>query len=143
MPQIHGEYFEGQKIGKYGLENGRVDYLTLAKSFDCILANNIMSKADDWEIVNGDYDYYENSKGEIIYEDEYEDLEDEEKEEYEHHTNEYFQTYIISESGYETLKYWTNETVWYSEELELYVWGITHYGTNWGYVLTEIEIEKE
>lgn len=53
-----------------------------------------------------------------------------------------FQYYIISEAGAEILKEWTDEIVWYNEELDLYVWGVTHYGTSWDYVLTDIKIKR-
>ena len=32
-----------------------------------------------------------------------------------------------------------HEIVYYSEELDLYIWGVTHYGTSWDYVLTDIK----
>ena len=64
---------------------------------------------------------------------------DEETDEY----KEYFQYYIISESGANILKDYTNETVWYCESLNMYVWGITHFGTGWDYVLTDIPIDQK
>ena len=36
----------------------------------------------------------------------------------------------------------TDEIVYYNEELDMYVWGITHYGTSWDYVLTDIAIKR-
>lgn len=59
------------------------------------------------------------------------------------HYNEVFQYYIISEGGANVLKHWTNELVWYNEELDMYVWGVTHWGTSWDYVLTDIVINTE
>ena len=56
---------------------------------------------------------------------------------------EIYQYYIISDSGYHTLKYHTNEIVYYIEPLDTYVWGVTHCGTSWDYVLTNIKIEEE
>ena len=118
---IHkSKYFNGNKISQYGLEHGYVDYATLAKSFDAILNNNIIEKTDDWEIVNG-LDY------------------DEETDDY----KEIYQYFIISESGFETLSDCTDELVYYSEELDIYLWGIDHLGTSWDYVLTDIKIELD
>lgn len=54
------------------------------------------------------------------------------------HYNEVFQYFIIDSNGAEILKDYTNEIVWYNEELDLHVWGITHYGTSWDCVLTDI-----
>ena len=53
---------------------------------------------------------------------------------------EIFQYYIISPSGAEILQDWTNEIVFYNEDLNMYVWGVTHWGTSWDYVLTEIKL---
>lgn len=56
---------------------------------------------------------------------------------------EIFQYFIISDSGYNILKYHTNEIVYYIPVLDIYVWGVTHYGTSWDYVLTDIKIEED
>ena len=45
-----------------------------------------------------------------------------------------YQFYIISELDAERLAEFTNEIVYYNEELNLYILGVTHYGTSWGYV---------
>ena len=53
---IFGSYFCGNKISDYGRKHGRVDYATLAKSFDAVLANNIISDTCEigyWEPENG------------------------------------------------------------------------------------------
>lgn len=49
-----------------------------------------------------------------------------------------FQYYIVSDNGAEILKE-CNEIVYYNEELDMYVWGVTHWGTSWDYVLTDIK----
>lgn len=54
---------------------------------------------------------------------------------------EFFQYYIISDSGYQILSENTNEAIWHNEELDIYVWGVTHWGTSWDYVLTSIPCE--
>lgn len=59
------------------------------------------------------------------------------------HTQEVFQWYIISDSGAELLKEWTEEIVFYNAELDMYVWGVTHWGTSWDYVLTDIRCGVE
>ena len=54
---------------------------------------------------------------------------------------EVMQWYIISDSGYQILSENTNEIIYYNEELDLYLWGVTHWGTAWDYVLTSIPCE--
>lgn len=164
-----GKYFCGHEISSYGLENGRVDYRTLAKAFDAVMNNNIMERTRDigyWECENGnesycEYDgeeYTENELEEMIgqAEDELSEMENDDEEETEEYKeleekivemrnamddiryHEVFQYFIISDQGAEILKDYTNELVWYNEELDMYIWGITHWGTAWDNVLTEI-----
>lgn len=163
---VKGSYFYGNKISDYGLENQRVDYATLAKAFNHVLANDIISELSKLEFyfepISGCEWYYEidgeryseNEREELIdkLEDELWELEEGSKEyekllnKIEEATNssqyysEVFQYYIISPNGVEILKE-IDEIVYYNETLNLYIWGVTHYGTSWGYVLTDICIE--
>ena len=71
-----------------------------------------------------------------VLEDEIEELEEEQ-----YTQPDVFQWYIISDQGAEICKEF-NEVVFYNAELDIYLWGVTHYGTAWDYVLTDIECEK-
>ena len=122
---VVGKYFFGNEISEYGQKNNRVDYATLAKSFDAVISNDLMEKTADigyWELENGDLTYYYH-QGKRYTEEELE----------------VYQWYIISDNGASILKDWTNEIVYYNDELDLYLWGVTHYGTSWDYVLTDIK----
>lgn len=111
------DYFNGQEISEYGKANGYVDYNALAKGFSHILNNTVINAVDDWDIINGgDYD--------------------EETDEF----KEFFQYYIISTNGAQVLQDCTDETVYYSGTLDMYIWAVDHYGTSWDYVLTDIQI---
>ena len=112
----------GKDISKYGLENGYMDYKCLSNIVgNTILNNNIINyEVDNWELING-VDY------------------NEEKEEY----IDIFQYYIIDNWGVEFLEKYTDEIVYYNEILDIYLWGITHWGTSWDYVLTDIKIVNE
>ena len=57
------------------------------------------------------------------------------------HESEVFQWYIIDDNGARICKE-SGEIVYYNEELDLYLWGVTHWGTAWDYVLTDIKIVK-
>lgn len=114
------KYFFGNKISDYGLKNGYVDYGTLAKAFDAVLNNDIIKNTIDigfWEQING--------LGE------------------ENYPPEIYQYYIISDEGAQILCEFTDEIVFYNEELDMYVWGVTHCGTGWDYVLTDIPVVLE
>ena len=164
---VHGSYFYGNEISDYGKENGYVDYRTLAKAFDAVYTGDIISRTSEffgeWELENGDYymccdtdgtEYTEAEAEELIYElqdklevlaedeeanaDEIVELERRIESLQDSHYQEVFQWYIISDSGAELLKEWTEEIVFYNAELDMYVWGVTHWGTSWDYVLTDI-----
>ena len=67
--------------------------------------------------------------------DKIEDLESEQDDE-----REVFQWYIVDDGGARLLQD-INEIVYYNEDLDMYLWGVTHYGTRWDYVLTSIAID--
>ena len=168
--EVHGKYFYGNQISEYGLEKGYVDYATLAKAFDAVLNNEIMSKTCEigyWEQESGfidntekieelqekidsiEYDIDEMIEADESFEDsekhqsmlaEVENLQaqiDELEEEAENYP-EIYQYFIVSDRGAEILKE-INEIVFYNGELDMYIWGVTHYGTAWSYVLTDIK----
>ena len=112
MLKVSGSVFYGNKISAYGIEHGYVDYGTLAKAFDHVLANNALEWFDDWEPISGEED------------------------------DDIFQWYIVDERGAEILES-CGESVWYSPSHELYLWGVTHLGTSWDYVLTNIKCNSE
>lgn len=182
---VKSEYFHGHKVSDYGIQNGYVDYATLAKCGDIVLCNDIEKlfygtlngEYVEPIVVNG-YDEYDEYIAELQEEIEEllqreEDLETsieglensskiEEVEllicnlddeicsiqahiddlEYEQNEKDIFQYFIISKSFAELLKEWTYEIIFYIEHLDLYIWGITHKGTPWENVLTDIELDS-
>lgn len=156
------KYYYGNAISEYGMQSGRVDYATLAKAFDAVLNNDIMNLTYDigsWEQVNGIVDNSEeieeleekrdeleeeneNNPSQII-ENEINEINEqiEELESEQCDDPEVFQWFIISDWGAKLLQQETSEIVYYNETLDMYLWGVTHYGTSWGYVLTSIKID--
>ena len=61
----------------------------------------------------------------------------------EFYDEEIYQHYIISDYGGQFLAEYTDEIVFYNERLDIYIWGITHFGTALDYVLTDIKIVEE
>ncbi len=120
--KLAGKYFCGNEISNYGKEHGFLDYDTFSRAFDHVLNNSIFELGQGigygWELVNDlDFDYEEE---EIIEE------------------PEVFQWYIVSDSGAQIIQDYTNEILYYHDELDIYLWGVTHWGTGWDYVLTDI-----
>ena len=163
---VHGKYFYGNEISEYGQKNGYVDYATLAKAFDAVLNNNIIQNTYEigwWEQESGMVDNseeieelrekieeleeqlerFEQENQELLYDsvkNEIEELEEqiEELEEEQDCTDDIFQYYIVDDNGARILKE-INEIVFYNDALDMYVWGVTHFGTSWSYVLTNIK----
>lgn len=156
------KYYYGNAISEYGLQNGRVDYATLSKCFDAVLNNDIMSLTYDigsWEQVSGvidnsdEIEELEEKRDELeeenesspsqILENEINGINEkiEELEREQDDDPEVFQWFIVDDWGARLLQLETNEIVYYNETLDMYLWGVTHYGTSWDYVLTNIAID--
>lgn len=126
--KLAGKYFCGNEISDYGKEHGFLDYDTFSRAFNHVLNNSIFELGQGigygWELVNGlDFDYEEEE--EII------------------ENPEVFQWYIVSSSGAEMIQEYTDEILYYHEELDMYLWGVTHWGTAWDYVLMDIPCNCE
>ena len=119
------KYFYGNEISNYGVQHNRVDYRTLAKSFDAVLCNDITKLF--YSTINGNY-----IEPELVNGSDYNEEDD--------YYYDIYQYYIIDEGGADILQTHTDEIVWYIEPLNVYVWGVRHFGTGWDYVLTDIKI---
>ena len=174
---IHkSQYFYGNKISEYGLQNGRVDYRTLAQCGDMVPCNDItklfyteiardyiepeqvngyIDNQDEMDELKEQIDELEWQQCELIKDDkedstEYKALQEQidelqdkidELQDEQDNQQEIYQYYIISDNLAEILKDLTNEILYYIDYLDIYVWGITHWGTSWDYVLTDIKID--
>lgn len=111
----YNEYYYGKKVSQYGLDNGYVDYGTLSNVVgDCVLCNAMEKRLYITMDIASDKEMYD-----------------------------IFQWYIISYGGAQFLMHNTDETVFYDNELDVYVWGITHWGTGLDYVLTNIKLKEK
>lgn len=113
-----------------------VSYEELARRVgECVMNNNIRNSEefqDSFELYNGEQSYCTT----------HETKDECEKDDYTTCNDEYYdiyQDYIITQGGAEYLARKTNEIVFYSEKLEMYIWGITHFGTSWSGVFTDIK----
>lgn len=153
-----GKYFCGNMISEYGRKNGRVDYATFSKAFDAVLNNSIMAELERnghyFELESGLPDnsaeieeleerIAELEDDETITDEEREtrtaELEDEIEElRNEEDGDEIFQYYIVSDAGASLIRDYNVGYLFYCDTLDMYIWGVTHYGTAWDYVLTDI-----
>lgn len=113
----------------YDMDTNTVNYRTLTDFIftDMILCNNIAKYSDNWDLELGEE--YSEETGEYI---------------------EIYQYYIVDFDSWRLEKYkeYLEETkkesdfiLWYDNELDIYILGISHYGTSWDYVPTEIKIK--
>lgn len=106
-------------LNSYEKEHNRLSYKNLFYNDDSlILCNNITDDIEDLELLSGS-DY--NEEGDY-----YEDI---------------YQYYIINDDLAERLQK-INEIVYYHNRLDIYILGVTHFGTGWSYVLTDLKLEK-
>lgn len=165
----YNEYFYGNKVSEYGLKYGYVDYRTLAKCFDAVFNNDIMSLTDGvvgyWEMVSGYIDHSDEIDSILDkimdLENELADIEPDSARAFDIHDiitelteeadslredqdnpPEVFQWYIVSDNAIEILEE-ANEIIYYNETLDMYLWGVTHWGTAWDYVLTDIKLREK
>jgi hypothetical protein len=57
--------------------------------------------------------------------------------------SEIYQWYLISPSDADYMKRNTDELIFYSEVLDEYVWGVTHFGTPWSAVMLDFGKDQE
>lgn len=164
--KLAGTYFCGNEASEYAKEQGYLDYATFAKAFDAVLNNDIIAKTQEigyWEEENGmidnseEIENLENKLDNLDYElssldDDEEEIRNinseikeiqkriEELEEEQDYQREIYQYYIVSDKGAEIIQAYTNDPLFYNEELDMYVWGVTHCGTSWSYVLTDVKL---
>ena len=167
------QYFAGNKISEYGLQCGYLDYHTLAKSFDAVLVNDITKlfystvngeysepEQENGFIDNSDeidakreqietLEYTRDNSDDneqiayideqiAIIEDDISELEREQDEQ-----PEIYQYFIVSDQGARYIKDYTNDPLYYLPVLNCYIWGVTHWGTSWDYVLTDCKLVLE
>jgi hypothetical protein len=155
----HSKYFFWNEISQYGQQCGYLDYATLAKSFDAVPVNDITKLF--YSDVNGEYIEPEQINGYIdnsdaieelreqidaledpeqiaALEDQIDDLEREQDEQ-----RDIYQYYIISSAGADIIETYTNDPLFYLDFLDCYIWGVTHYGTGWSCVLTDVKLSLE
>ena len=156
------KYFYGNRISEYGLAHGYLDYATLAKAFDVVMVNDITKLF--YSTVNREYVEPEQINGYIDNFDEIEELKEalddlnlydpdntdkiteieEQIKELEHqqdNSQEIYQYFIVSANGADIIQEYTNDPLFYIEYLNMYIWGVTHWGTSWDYVLTDVKLE--
>ena len=134
--EMYGGKVYGVEVSGYGLDKGHLDYRTLACVVGDLILNNRLMTFEEfyWELVSGQDQYAVDKDGNECGP----DLD----ECYGVYVHDVYQTYIISERGYDFLSRNTDEIVHYCEDLDIYLWGITHFGTSWDYVLTNIKLKE-
>lgn len=110
-------WIKENELNSYEKENKRLSYANLFYNDDnMILCNNIIDDYGELEQVNGFNDN-----------DDYDEI---------------YQYYIISDNLANRLINNTHEIIYHHNKLDIYVLGVTHYGTNWSYVLTDFKLKK-
>ena len=139
--EINGEFYEPEQVNGFIDNSEEIDEIT-----------EQLEKLDDlfYEIKERYNESEENSEEEKDLEKQLDETQDkieelkeriEELEREQDENPEIYQYFIISDRGAEILQDLTDEIVYYLPALDVYVWGVTHGGTAWDYVLTDIKID--
>lgn len=112
-------YINEKDLNNYEKENNRLSYKNLFYNDDSlILCNNIIDDWEDLEQLSG--------------------FNDSEEEDYQ----EIYQYYIIDDDLAKRLQD-INEIVYYHNRLDIYILGVSHFGTGWSHVLTDLKLVKD
>lgn len=117
-----------EKVNLYDIDSGtpiRCVYSQLFFPNSSLLLCNDIVKVDDElydNLENGELWHYYDAEGNEVEEDD--DYESEE-------AVDIYQYYLIDDQTAHDLQYHTDEIIMYSEMLNLYVLGVTHFGTMW------------
>ena len=125
---IGGEYNEPEQVNGYIDNSDEID----AKREQIETLQDTRDNSDDPEQIA----YIDEQIDELN-----EQIDTLEWEQHESENGEIFQYFIISDNGARILQEYTNDPVYYLPALDCYVWGVTHWGTSWDYVLTDVKIE--
>lgn len=102
-------------------------------NLNMVLCNDIISAtgSENWELESGEFFDYYDENGDYITREEYEDGINEH--DYEERPREIYQWYIISNSDAQLIMDIVDDDpiIMYNDDLDLYVWGIDHWGTPW------------
>ena len=111
-------YFNKKELNDYEIENNRLSYYNLFyKDENRLLCNEIEKDFEDFELM---YGYNNNDENEYY--------------------DEIYQYYLIDENTADRLG-GLDEIIYYDNRLNVYVLGVTHFGTSWDYILTDVKIK--
>ena len=138
--EVAGRWIKESRISRKALELGYIDYEALASMLydGMILNNNLDLETFLDEVPDGAWfeRYEEFLEDEGLTDDEYDSYE------YFYDTLEsVFQWYMVSDRDARFLLD-AGELVIYSEDLDINLWCITHFGTAWSYVYSNAKIEE-
>lgn len=121
-------YFDD--VSEMAREENRLDYASMV--YWCTDGSMVRLNVSPWKMAEDWERQYDDDEND-----------DDENDDDEQEDEEVFQWFIIgNESARYFLKF-TNELIYYSEELDMYLLGVDHFGTPWGGVMTEWKLEEE
>lgn len=124
--------YRGREVSSFAQEHGFVDLATFSQAFNKI---NVSSN-----ILEIDPNLFENVECGQLYETEDGDPTDDGSRD-DVHQRDIYQYFLVDENGFHDLKR-IGEIVCWSDVLDNYVWCVTHFGTPWTGVLTDIPLES-
>ena len=130
MKNNHAIYLDD--VSKMAREENRLDYASMVDW--CTDGNMVFLSVSPWKMAE---DWEKQTERDF---DCFADAEEQDEDEAD---EEVFQWFIIDENSAEFFMRFTNEPIYYSDSLDMYLLGVTHLGTAWSYVMTEWKLEEE
>lgn len=128
---INGEYIEPEQVNGYIDNSEEIEYLEEKREEiedkQIEMIHNDLEESEEYKQLQEEFEKLD---------EQIQELKDEQDEQ-----PEIYQYYIINDNFASILKEFTNEIIYYIPLLDIYVWGICHYGTAWNGVYTDIKIE--
>ncbi|MBR5950765.1 MAG: hypothetical protein IKZ87_04955 [Actinomycetaceae bacterium] len=132
MKNANATYW-GQEVSAYGQEHGFVDYSAFARAFNHVNITNKIQEIDPYLLDNVESGQpYEDSDG-----NRYTEFPEGREDVF---VRDIYQFFVIDEFG-QRLCEEAGEIVCWSDALDAPVWCVTHFGTPWTGVLTDIPLE--
>ena len=162
---IYNDSLYGVRLSNEEIKKGRINKQSLSNMIDMVLCNAI---SEDEGFIYDLLDTIDNQNREYVYsltdeelankyidtfadvdECEIKTIEDREKiqddliDSMGGDTRDYYQYFIVSESGRDIIKkFFPRETIVYYERLDIYVWCIGHYGMSWTMFYSDKKISE-
>ena len=129
----NGNVIHLDDVSEMARKENRLDYATMVKW--CTDDNMVLLSVSPWKMAE---DWEKQTERDFDC-----SADEEEQEAVPADDEEVFQWFIITDQAAYMFLQFTNELIYYSDFLDMYLLGVNHFGTAWSGVMTEWKLEEE